>query len=488
MGSTVDGTNPYNSAADRTDQTASDGADNGHAAAQQNVFDALRGDPDKANTAATPRQSSETPNGGAAGSAPGAKKSEPLPVPVNPRIYTTAQQAPPGATSHPGSSRLADAGSNRGATVAAGPQGASKAASAQTSNAAPAGNKHYDAAQQSAYHDTYTSVYKDSYNSAYQQVFNANYDRYRAAHVNPDKAADLATQDADEWKPQLQAAAHNEAGAAATATADQVGLREQLQAQIANTKDPAKLAQLKQSYKTLTNALIAKDVYNGKSIPSSLPPGVRRVEDPAELAKLGLKESDLKGNFSGYFAAVYHDSNTNTYIVANRGTEKEGNDWANDIAQDVGIYAPQYHQAVNVADKIAAAHKQGSFSGNIEFTGHSLGGGLAATQSLHTGLPAQTFNAAGLSPTTIALYARHEPGQITAVSNGDIVSNVDADNLGHGKPLTPVSLPVTQEDGKIALGRPDQAPGKITLHGMDYVISSIFYDAAHGGSKARGSD
>lgn len=476
MGGTVDGTNPYNTAADSTDQTASDGADIGHAAAQQSVFDALRGDPDKANTGGGRFESHN-------GSGAAQQKSEPAPLPISPRINAplsqaaSASQAPPAAKPNPGQVRLAGAtSSNTAATVPAEPR---------AGNASPKGYGQYDTAQQAAYDDTYRAVYEGDYRSLDKEPPPENY-----SPPPPSDFGDMfdpqqqLTQPTDEFQARQDQEIRSHAEEEARATADQVGLREQLQAQIASTTDPAKLAQLQQSYQQLKYAQISKDVYNEQSIRSTLPPGVRRVEDPAELAKLGLKESDLnKNGSSGYFAAAYHDSSTNTYIVANRGTEQAGNDWANNFAQGLGVYAPQYQQAVTVADKINQARDQGSFSGNIAFTGHSLGGGLAATQSLRTGLPATTFDAAGVSADTVKVYGRYNDSQITGYSNSDIVTKAVGDRRGQRKILTPVSLPGTQADGKLTLGKPNQAPNILTLHGMNYIISSILYDSAHGGPK-----
>jgi putative lipase involved disintegration of autophagic bodies len=41
---------------------------------------------------------------------------------------------------------------------------------------------------------------------------------------------------------------------------------------------------------------------------------------------------------------------------------------------------------------------------DVEIVGHSLGGGMASATSRASGLPATTFNSAGLSPNTVAQY------------------------------------------------------------------------------------
>ena len=62
----------------------------------------------------------------------------------------------------------------------------------------------------------------------------------------------------------------------------------------------------------------------------------------------------------------------------------------------------------------------GVTAGNFSLAGHSLGGELAAAGSIATGSKATTFNAAGLSYTSMTL-ARE-----SAIQNGFFTSDVDA--------------------------------------------------------------
>ncbi|MBX3420672.1 MAG: RHS repeat-associated core domain-containing protein [Pirellulaceae bacterium] len=74
-----------------------------------------------------------------------------------------------------------------------------------------------------------------------------------------------------------------------------------------------------------------------------------------------------------------------------------GTDDLYDVAVDAinvfGVTTSQYRRAISIADWAVNTFGQNS----VEFTGHSLGGGLAAAAAYRTGRPATTFNAAGIS-------------------------------------------------------------------------------------------
>lgn len=384
------------------------------------------------------------------------------------------------------------------AYTAAKKQGApdAKAASRASEVAKPyqqkleAGNPHYDKGEQAAYRDTYNATYK-------------------------------AATEQHESEPNAVA----KAARAGSEAADETGLLNRLHTQVQSTKDPAIQAKLQQAYKDMSYALISNDVYNDTSIKSTLPPGVSRVESPQELAKLGLKQSDLQTK--GLYSAVYHDSNSDTYVIANRGTSNKKDIWE-DYVQSQGWtkFDFEYKSALGVARAVMDAKNAGSFSGNVEFTGHSLGGGLAAAQALFTGFRATTFDAAGLSGQTISDYKLNKSNEknITAVNNGDALTQaqthpmvmgavtVTADlayvvygvhmwmtdikeaapavlplrqppppAVGQSKPLTSVTLPTRNDNGSIEFGKPLTTTQMVTyskaLHGVAYNISAIAYEA-----------
>jgi YD repeat-containing protein len=189
-------------------------------------------------------------------------------------------------------------------------------------------------------------------------------------------------------------------------------------------------AQLEKARDALTNALISNDVYSDQTNPDLLPTGVRRLsnDDVRNLTDkngvaLGLDPDNF--NKSGYFGALYRNDITGSYIYANRGTEVgKGDDWWNNLTQEFGFPAPQYKQAVDVARQLYSA-----LDGDVTFTGHSLGGGMASAQALSViGGRATTFNAAGLSEGTIDRYSldtTNADQRVTAFYvNGEIVSRL----------------------------------------------------------------
>lgn len=445
----VDGANTRSQA----DQTGS-GPD---VAAQQNVFDGLRGDPDKASPQGPVAEHSESP--------------------------------PPASTS-------------------------SRSTATDTRETA---DTVYRNVYDSTYKQTYDTVYRATYAAAYKQqgggasaAKDADAQAAYAARTLAGSAARAeASKQAGVRPPSGYDAAqtagynfvrkHGGSQEDAMAAGDQIGLREKLEAQMAQTTDPSKLAQLKQSYQTITNALISSDVYNsdGASNPFLLPPGVSRVTDPAQLAKLGLKPSDLADDPSGFYSAVYYNENTQQYTVANRGTEDIIKDGATDAAQALGMHTTQFEKAAHLASLIQGASHDGSLDGKVVFTGHSLGGGLAAAEALKSGFPAETFNSAGLSQNTCR-ELHLEPGKASQLIHevairGEIVNLFqgagwalsplmagvgNAPALGAHERLPPVGLP-DHNHGTVRPGRPylgGQGPA-LPQHSMNYVVSSLFYAA-----------
>lgn len=92
-------------------------------------------------------------------------------------------------------------------------------------------------------------------------------------------------------------------------------------------------------------------------------------------------------------------------VMAYRGTEVTSLvDWKASVAQGADLDSSQYDQASKYATEVWKATQ-----GNVIFTGHSLGGGLAGAAAYATGGDAITFNSSGLS----ARYAQGISGNIT---------------------------------------------------------------------------
>jgi len=132
-------------------------------------------------------------------------------------------------------------------------------------------------------------------------------------------------------------------------------------------------------------ALIAKHVYG----------------DKVELAG-GWKVSNIAyktmNSDSGLQSAVYERTvdGVTEYVYATAGTQfTDYKDWLEDITQLFGK-TNQYSESIDIAGQLSK--ELSSFE--LTFVGHSLGGGLAAANALHTDKNAITFNPAALSSAT----------------------------------------------------------------------------------------
>lgn len=146
---------------------------------------------------------------------------------------------------------------------------------------------------------------------------------------------------------------------------------------------------------------------------------------------------------NGLNAALFANGNDRVLVFAGTDPGSWAN-WKANFAQAFGFKSAQYEMGIKLATDLQAAY------GNIRFTGHSLGGGIASAAAIITGGSATTFNAAGVHDNTLRGFAR---------SNGSIRAYYGAfDMLRFGNAFTPASVAGQQ----ISLG-------VAGLHGMDGV-------------------
>jgi hypothetical protein len=148
-----------------------------------------------------------------------------------------------------------------------------------------------------------------------------------------------------------------------------------------------------------TDADAAQSVYADAPTP---PRGYRAATD-SELAEMRLTREYIDepldpqtGRPTEFRAAVFIEERTGDPLVAFRGTQSI-DDWRANFSQGLGMDSFHYSRAQSVADRVASSPR----GANVRFTGHSLGGGLAAAAARKTGRPATTFNAAGLHADTV---------------------------------------------------------------------------------------
>lgn len=172
-----------------------------------------------------------------------------------------------------------------------------------------------------------------------------------------------------------------------------------------------------------------------------------RLSDEQLLAA-GIDPSQLENPDTGFRAGIYTDGN-GRHVLAFAGSN-ELQDWTGpNLQQGIGWANEQYDQAVELAQLADQA-----FGDGLVITGHSLGGGLAATASLATGNAAVTFNASGVHDNTIERLGL-DPGTARADAAGGQIRRYNID----GDPLT-----AAQEDTWGTRTLMPDAPGhEITL-------------------------
>ncbi|MCA3111055.1 MAG: DUF2974 domain-containing protein [Rhodocyclaceae bacterium] len=132
-----------------------------------------------------------------------------------------------------------------------------------------------------------------------------------------------------------------------------------------------------------------------KGYRGTLPSGVYSVE-PGEGVLSALAPEWFENRDTGFAARLFYLAESDTYTLAFRGTDNI-QDFITGNRQAVDPRAPQYEEARRLVEELQVILGDKL----TDLTGHSLGGGLAAAMSMMTGLPATTFNAAGLNTSTV---------------------------------------------------------------------------------------
>lgn len=167
--------------------------------------------------------------------------------------------------------------------------------------------------------------------------------------------------------------------------------------------------------------------------PHDRPPEGWHEASPTELAQYGLTPENLRDNVDGEgFNAELYIPDPEVFgpdarpVLAFEGTDFGDSDDVNaDVAQAFGREEPYYREAMKIATLVHAAT-----GGDVQFTGHSLGGGLATAAALVTGAPAVVSNPAGVHPDTVADFLAERNLAPPADADADITTYVvDGDIL-----------------------------------------------------------
>ncbi|WP_431225339.1 phospholipase [Serratia sp. L9] len=219
-------------------------------------------------------------------------------------------------------------------------------------------------------------------------------------------------------------------------------------------------------------ALLAKDVY---SLMGQGSEGFSRLSDQALLG-FGIDPAGMLDPASGFQAGIYTDEQH--YVLAFAGTN-DMRDWLSNVRQATGYEDMQYNHAVALAKSAKAA-----FGDALMITGHSLGGGLAATAALATGTLAVTFNAAGVSDHTLNRFGINPAAAKQDAESGGIRRYSEQYDMLTGAQESTSLLPdaighkITLVNNDTLSGIDDWRPSKhldrsLTAHGIDKVIGSM---------------
>lgn len=247
----------------------------------------------------------------------------------------------------------------------------------------------------------------------------------------------------------------------------------------------AEALQLAGLYHTREQARLAADVYMAARQEGQPPPGWVRASQHPDLLRdydSRLSEADVSiiGNAlsppnSGFRAEIYLPDPSLQAIgyrpqVVFKGSAGEvmtrnglrdttmEDYFANNFPQSIGMETDYYDRGMRLAVDLNGR----GFP--FELAGHSLGGGVASAASAVTGVPATTFNAAGLNPATPRRFVQQNPhAKLHDVSHLINAYEVQGDLLTQGVQGTLHTLgtarraevgSVLQEVSRLATGLP----------------------------------
>ena len=130
------------------------------------------------------------------------------------------------------------------------------------------------------------------------------------------------------------------------------------------------------------------------------PPDWMQLSAPSRRGQLpnGLRDARFEDANTGFRAMLYQSKDAEEIVVVYRGVRRTNilQDSQTCLAQGLGFGTAVYQQAIQLAKAVVEA-----YGDKVFFTGHSMGGGLAAAASIVANRPAVTFNSAGVHPATL---------------------------------------------------------------------------------------
>lgn len=209
------------------------------------------------------------------------------------------------------------------------------------------------------------------------------------------------------------------------------------------------------------------------------PPIGYAVPNEDEMDALGVEPGDLADEQSGFRAQIYKVDpkvmpTPPDFVVAFRGTTGK-EDWTQgNIPQGAGFESRYYTKAMQLGSNLSRKAAKSDPKIGFEFTGHSLGGGLASAASVVTGIKSTTQNAAGLHDKTTKRFDESKPLDKKAAAG--LVDAYRIDDDDKTELLTSINkLPGVPDavGTPIKLKAPAAGVSRYGLHGIGAVIDSI---------------
>lgn len=216
----------------------------------------------------------------------------------------------------------------------------------------------------------------------------------------------------------------------------------------------SRAAELQQLYHAHEMASLADDVYDSVKGIGHAPVGwMRGGEDFDQLRRSipqlsATKDAELAERLrpreSGFRAEIYipdpailgpvykptvvYKGSAGEVATANGLRDTSAEDFlANNFPQSVGMQTDYYDRAMRLASQLKLENV------DFEIAGHSLGGGMGSAASAVSGVPATTFNAAGLHPATAQRFAKSTPGvQLYDTADTVVAYQVQGEMLNNG--------------------------------------------------------
>ncbi len=208
------------------------------------------------------------------------------------------------------------------------------------------------------------------------------------------------------------------------------------------------------------------------------PPDWMQLSAPSRRYQLpeGLQNATLEDANTGFCAMLYQSKDAQEVVVVYRGVRRSNilQDSQTCLSQGLGFGAAAYRQAIELAKAVVEA-----YGDKVIFTGHSMGGGLAAAASIVANRPAVTFNSAGVHPATLEEFGLNDVTigeRLKAIENyyvpGEWLSNLQRPCFV--KSAAGIHIPLPDMRGQVAVQAvPARNKGR-GRHSISLIIATLY--------------